>query len=142
MLLNLFWSKCFFVYGDLSNQHNSEFIKLIVLLTVYQSTCLVFPCDILFSEDCKAPCCLFQDKDYLLEHEQLQVWLRMEIFATRGGLSYKMDGDTRRKLSKEPLRDTNQVDNKSRKVDFNVFNVDFIDGCLRVKLIGLTRSEN
>ena len=41
-----------------------------------------------------------------------------------------MDGDTRRKLSKEPLRDTNQVDNKSRKVDFNVLNVDFIDGCL------------
>ena len=41
-----------------------------------------------------------------------------------------MDGDTRRKLSKEPLRDTNQVVNKSRKVDFNVLNVDFIDGCL------------
>ena len=56
-----------------SFQHNSEFVKLIVLLTVYQSTCLVFPCDILFSEDCKAPCCLFQDKDFLLEQQQLQV---------------------------------------------------------------------
>ena len=31
-----------------SLQHKSEFVKLIVLLTVYQSTCLVFPCDILF----------------------------------------------------------------------------------------------
>ena len=56
-----------------SFEHKSEFVKLIVLLTVYQSTCLVFPCDILFSEDCKVLCCLFQDKDFLLEQQQLQV---------------------------------------------------------------------
>ena len=31
-----------------SLQHKSEFVKVIVLLTVYQSTCLVFPFDILF----------------------------------------------------------------------------------------------
>ena len=41
-----------------------------------------------------------------------------------------MDGDTRRKFWKEPVRNDNQVDNKRRKVDFNVLNVDFIDGCL------------
>ena len=38
-----------------------------VLLTVYQNMCLVFPCDILFWEDCTILCCLFQDKDFPLQ---------------------------------------------------------------------------
>ena len=27
MLLNMFWLNCFFVCGDLSNQHKGEFVK-------------------------------------------------------------------------------------------------------------------